>query len=194
MQIDATVIIGIIILMTFQSFSSNAYEKQYGEIITEYRHDYSQYFATAKILQECEPKDSKNCTDLLQQLEEIELRRIGNEKWVTDLGIAKSFDDFFSNVTFFSIGANLIANLINLAMVLPFAVSAIIESARVLKGDTDPNASNGGITAMMIGFGMVVLGFIAVILLMSCSTFVDMNCFNVNNIFPIPDLPTHLKP
>ena len=189
MQIDATVIIGIIILMTFQSFSSNAFEKQFGEIITEYRHEYAQYYATSVLYEECEPKDSERCKEFEMDLKEIELRQNGTENWVKDLDIAEDFPKFVSNVTFFSIGGSLIANVINLTMVLPFAISAIIESIRVLKGDKDSEASRGGIVAMMIGFGMVIVGFVMVIILMGCATFVEWNCFDANTRYYLPDLP-----
>lgn len=194
MQIDATIIIGIIILMTFQSFSSNAYEKQYGEIISEYRQEYAQYYATNELFKKCEAKDSPRCIELARDLEEIELRKKGTEEWVNSTGIAKSFDEFFSNVTFFSIGGSMIANIVNLAMVLPFASSAIIESVRVLKGNKDSDASREGIVAMMVGFGMIIVGFVIVILLMVCATFVTLDCFGVNQIFSITELPTNLKP
>lgn len=189
MQIDATVIIGVIILMTFQSFSSNAYEKQYGEIITESRELYSQYYVIAANLEDCKAKNSTDCEKYDSQLREIKLQYDGTKYWVQSLGIADNFEEFFSNVTFFSIGGGLIANVVNLAMVIPFAISAVVESVRVLRGDTDPEASRRGIFTMMVGFGMVVVGFISIILLMTCATFVDLNCLGVNNMFPPPELP-----
>ncbi|MDH3611251.1 MAG: hypothetical protein OEM79_05760 [Nitrosopumilus sp.] len=194
MQIDATVIIGVIILMTFQSFSSNAFEKQYGEIITESRLAYSEYYVIAMELQECEAGNSTNCGDLVKELTKIELKQNGTKQWVKELDIADSFEEFFSNVTFFSIGGSLIANVVNLAMVIPFAISAIIESVRVLRGDTDSEASRRGVVAMMIGFGMVLVGFISIILLMTCATVVRLDCFGVNNWYPLPQLPPSLKP
>ncbi|MGI0082159.1 MAG: hypothetical protein ACREAF_00555 [Nitrosopumilaceae archaeon] len=202
MQIDATVIIGVIILMTFQSFSSSAYEKQYGEVITEYRLFHAQYLANVELLKECENSTPGSCQQLHNKLREIELQRMGVEDWVTKLGIAPSFDEFFSNVTFFSIGGSLIANVINLLMVLPFATSAIVESVIALRrkdkdGTTKDEASKVGIGAMMGGFVMVVVGFSLVIYLMNCAIFVDQNCFGVNSLFEIPklpELPTYLKP
>lgn len=188
-QIDATVMIGIIILMTFQSFSSTVYQKEYGEVVTEFRQLHAQYFVNQKLLEECQAT-TNNCDEYSHKLEEIKLQRQGIEDWVTSLNIAKNFNEFFSNVTFFSIGGSLIFNVINLFMIVPFAVSGVVESFAFLRSKKDDQATRLGVSAMMIGFAMVVVGFVLVIYLMNCATFVDQNCFGVNRIFSLPPFPT----
>ena len=184
LQVDATVIIGIIILMTFQSFSSGTYEKQFGEVITLSRELHSEEYALKSFSQNCNEIDKPTCTEIDKRLLEIRLIREGTEEWVENLGVANEFEDFHSNLIFFSTGAAIIANVINLAMVFPFAFSAIFESLRIIKkNDRDDDASNIAIKFMILGFVMVIVGFIGVIVLMSCATFVDLNCLGVNDWF-----------
>lgn len=194
-QIDATVIIGLVILMSFQSFASpfiatemNVFFERLSDLEVEYEKNRKLLLicedpevASTMVSEKVKSKFQDMCTDLM--MEDLKLIEEYNAllKWGKNFGYLEESGPETPFVLLAMWGPFYV-NIINFAMIIPFAVSAIIESFKTIKKNEDPgNASPKGIKIMMTGFFLLIAGFLVIVTIFYLSA------------VPIGSIPTDLS-
>lgn len=215
-QIDATVLIGLLILLTFQTFTDvlleaeledtlqqlNIIDVEYKELvhllnickehvdnftIPDYIDAPSSYAGvdltyTEEIIEHLPPTFYKKCDGWMERFAENEIAFINLGIWASERFTLEYVEYGFINEEFIPLPYDSVygaiaqynqqrflfviaLNIINLAMVIPFAMSAIIEARNTFwKKDNENVASKRGYRFMVAGFIMIVVGLIAIIL------------------------------
>lgn len=174
---NSTVIIGLLILITFQSFGS------FTETTVEQFYISSTEIALEqekleKIISWCndievgpysfESYADKICTDE-HHLRLIELNaEMSAIRSLVKLG---NLEDESGNSTLlleFIRNSGFVINLINFVMILPFTLSSIFEIKHYLGKENESNSSKKAIKTLLIGFIILLIGIILMISLMFC--------------------------
>lgn len=183
LQVDATIIAGLIILLTLQSLSSPFYQKEVGDATTQITNLALDDETTKNLIKEyCTPTtDTSNKLALnnqseLQQkcdqwkLESAELQSrfdawrtiwsenhvFGNNGSIEPLKLASS-GLFFTNT-------------ITIMMIFPFALSAVRVLSYKLKQKDENHTDALSIKLMMTGFIVLIFGLIVILLLIGCAS------------------------
>ncbi|MGI0010408.1 MAG: hypothetical protein ACREAE_03305, partial [Nitrosopumilaceae archaeon] len=176
-QIDATIIVGLLILLTFQSFSSSIIEdqlKSYFDNVYATDTELTKIYSVNSACDEWKSNspDLKNELNLLykNRCDELKVKQF-ELSWEQDalhkLGMDFGYVDKDFRRTLYVTNlesAPLSMNAINLVIIFPFAVSAIIESIVAFKKkEGDDKASKAGWISMVVGFTMLVIGFVVIV-------------------------------
>lgn len=207
---DATIIIGLLVLLTFSSVSSPFVETETSEFFSSWYELKNEIKTTNQLLIECKnfPNDSNQYkdnlrlkfkesnqvevnprmptkgageaplefvpTDVMEALQERckELVIEGNEK-ITKLDILNQWGKNFTYLVQRDDGQFIESrnmqerasgpywiNMINLGMIFPFLISAILDSviSHRRKDENDHSATKAGLVFMVIGLGSLIVG------------------------------------
>ena len=205
LETDAVLIIGLVILLTFQSVTSSFIENDIQTFFSDLRDMYVEQEEVDLILIDCHDFEKNpeefieriknyytidlsqydisrdetvplisnvgeefldvfrgNCVDASIRGMEIANRLVALENWGLAQGyLSESYvsSDYFKDIA----SGPLSVVIINLVMVMPFAISAMIETVYARnKAEDDDKASQGGLWSMVIGFMTLVVGLIMI--------------------------------
>jgi hypothetical protein len=182
LSVDATIIIGLLILLSFQSVGSPIYEQVISDFSADLVYLASQLNGTDILIEKyCGSDTQVNTTfvsksDILEKCKEWELQKIEIEGFAkAELNIASAIQIFdsedheISKTTHYVIAGGIYVKIVTVLMILPFAVSAIIESLAGFYNRSD-DSSGIGTLSMILGFGGIIIGMIYILFIMICSS------------------------
>ena len=226
LTVDATVVIGLLILLTFQSISSSFIEVESSTFIQKWNdtnheldqldrkilectlleNDFQTYeeiflrdnptseydYVTGEYVGEIPlfdslPKDlvallEKTCYEYIIQRNDVLFVISSLDEQGYYLNYLEQYDDSYvysnlnedpfdiilpvreSEYLYMIITGPMSVNLVNLAMLFPFLISAIIAGVNIIRYPNDDHASKPSIFAMVIGFGFMLVGLSVIII------------------------------
>lgn len=182
---NATIITGLIILLTLQSITSPLWEKQLDDYLTDTRNAGIEIVTIQGLVEEhCTfndtsgqvlgktPEYQEKCFNWVIRDDELNKRV---EAWTNFTGSMQlTTADNNLNLTpsitarFASTGLPWI-NLTNIIMILPFAISSLVELLHKVRRNDGRNASQLSVISTIIGFGTLIGGFIFILGILQCA-------------------------
>ena len=182
-QINATVIIGLLILLSFQSFGTIV-DKTVDHFYIEFEELLLEIEKLDNLVTNCENPDEQqfdywkfvsedDCSMWGKDLVESQAKMESLWAFLVEKDLADE-DGGYSSLLILSIAGMVFVNIINLVMIIPFAISSIIEIRNSIIGANEQNnASKKSVKIMLIGFVILILGIMMISIMMSCSAFVS---------------------
>lgn len=163
-QINATILAGLLILLTIETIHSNPFEEMFLQFVNSDEQLESEEEKITKLLDYYNFSDSNIISDseLHKNLlpKEIRLHEIQIER---ELLLNKTDDLMkYNNFVFTkTIWKNIYSSLVMLLMIIPFIFSILIEISHVYKtNESNTNASNLAIVFLMFGLVSLAIGII----------------------------------
>ena len=167
-QINATLIVGLIIILTFQTLVPPILHEKIQVFDEELQSKNNQLQKITLFMTEACPTTYNNFTESNAYKQTCDdLQSDFNVAWgeyviLWDSGVQAGYLDRTNaekNLTGELQETPFILNIINLTMIFPFILSSIIETILVVKKDAGDDASKKGIKIMLIGFILMGIGF-----------------------------------
>jgi len=178
LQINATVITGLLILLTFQSVSPTITSTEVEQFVNDLNKLSIEEKKLTILHSQCEtstkPYSNQQIIDSNQmslcdnfgiRAGELSLEMTALKKW----GLASGYfspDGRLSNYVGFSLLTPSIIAGINIIMIFPFIISSIHEVYSARKDKTNKTESVWGLRLLIIGFIVLILGFAIIFLIM----------------------------
>ena len=182
---NATIITGLIILLTLQSLTSPIWEKQLDDYLTDIRNSGIEIVTIQGLMEEyCNFNDSsgqvlgktpeyqENCFNWAIRESELNIHVHAWTNFTKSLQLTTADNNL--NLTpsiaarFATSGLPLV-NLINIAMIVPFSTSSLVELLHKFRKTDGQNASQLSVYLTIIGFAILIVGFISILEIMQCA-------------------------
>lgn len=182
-QIDATIITGLIILMTLQSISPPFFQRQSEDVFGHIRdltvegdklHSLVKEYCSPQIngtgqIEIGEPYYHQKCINWLDRFDELEKELDGWNNVGKQMGVLEN-NQTLAQSTKYAFNGLLFVNYITIFMILPFVVSAILGLTKKENQNKDNSASKVSIGFLIAGFIMIFIGLILIYGVMACSS------------------------
>jgi hypothetical protein len=160
LQVNAAVIVGLLILLTFQSVSSPFIENEVNDFSTKLSELDIEEKEIILVSKECETRNEYSiCSTLDDMFFEFKVRKIAIEDWGKSAGYLDDFGRLTPYMKFL-LYLPMYLSVIILLMIFPFIISSVIEGLAIYRGSNmHENQARLGIKLMTIGFITIIVGF-----------------------------------
>jgi len=118
------------------------------------------------------------CSTVHEKFLDVKIAEIVLSNMVETLGFTYTGGDELTIQGFLMVGSSVVVNIVNFVMILPFAVSSIIEIRHSLKTETkETQATKLGVKVMLAGFITLIVGVFIIAFFMFCAVLPQSNCF-----------------
>lgn len=179
LQVNATIIIRLLILLSFSSLSSPVFDEIVSNFVTDKieietnmektNNLFDESCATEKDIYEHLTQD-----DIIEKCKELELKKLEMEQkhfahlnYGKTLGLVGEGESFTTNAVYLLSGPTVL-NGTTALMIIPFVVSSIVEFIRSRNSSTD-QASTLGKIILFVGFVGLIIGMITLSFVTVCS-------------------------
>ena len=185
LQVNVTIISGLIILLTLQSITSPVWQKQIDDYVTDTRNISIEIITVQNLMEKyCNFNDTlpevsgktsqynQKCIDWQIQEDELNNRAQAWTNSTRSMQITTRVNDFApSSTAVVAVNGIYKINVVNVIMILPFALSSIIELMYKIKNSGDEkNASRLSVILTIIGFGIIIAGFVYILNILQCAS------------------------
>jgi hypothetical protein len=194
LQIDATIITGLIILLTLQSVSTPLWQKQVDDYVTTLRDLRIQIGAINDMMKEyCSENTNSSINSILGNTTDIQTRcnawalqsdeldkRVENwNDYGKNIGLDINGTFVPSVATSNTVRANYLVDQIAIVMIVLFGISMLIEIISKFKKTDRHDASTLAMVCTSCAFAVLIGGFLYIFFVIGCS-----NSFSVQNWCP----------
>lgn len=160
LQINSSVIVGLLIFLTFQSVSSPFIENEVNEFSNKLSDLDIEEKKIILISNECKiHHDHSICSTIDEIFFEFKLQKTAIEDWGKSAGYLDDFGRLTPYMKFL-LFMPMYKSIIILLMIFPFIVSSVIEGLVIYKGvNLHENRAKLGTKLMTIGFITIIVGF-----------------------------------
>lgn len=181
LSIDVTIIMGLLILLSFQSVGSPIYEKMFSNFSSDLINIASKLNGTDILIEKYCNSDTElelkflDESDILEKCKEWESQKIELEEFgEAELNVAELMNLYnrenpeASKASSYILWGGVYVKFATVLMIIPFTISAIIES---LVGFYSRKSDSSGIGTlfMIIGFGGIIIGMGYILYLTGCA-------------------------
>ena len=187
--INSTIIVGILILATLSLFSSSIQDSRiqslyedkksidrdlqfnsnaFNAICTTDFNLYRYQIPTPVPTISLETIGVNSCDELFTKIEQLKNQQTNIASQADNYQIVNSIEKDFEHIQYYNKLGPVVTIIISSIMVMPFAISSILEIFHV---------SRWSRFTMIVGFLILILGMISISILISCGRLLELKCF-----------------